>query len=136
MELRVIHERCSGCGTCRLTCALENFREVNPAKALLRIRGRFPAPGDYRIDLCDQCGECAEICPVEAITQLNGAYRVDTEACINCMVCVDACPKGVVMTPHQDEEPAICTACGACAAICPREAIITAPSHTLQKEAG
>ena len=46
MELKAIHENCSGCGVCRVVCALENFREVNPAKAALRIEGRFPAPGD------------------------------------------------------------------------------------------
>ena len=33
MALRAIHENCSGCGVCRVVCALENFREVNPAKA-------------------------------------------------------------------------------------------------------
>ena len=33
MELKAIHENCSGCGVCRVVCALENFREVNPAKA-------------------------------------------------------------------------------------------------------
>jgi ferredoxin len=135
MELQVIHERCSGCGTCRLACALENYREVNPAKALLRIRGRFPAPGDYRIDLCDQCGACAEVCPVEAITLVEGAFRVDTDECVSCMACEEVCPKGVVMTPHQDEVPAICTACGACAEICPREAIVIAPASALRKEA-
>lgn len=135
MKLQVIHERCSGCGTCRLACALENYREINPSKALLRIRGRFPAPGDYRIDLCDQCGDCAGSCPEAAITLEDGAYRVDAEACINCMACVEACPKGVVMMPHQDEVPAICSACGACAEICPREAIVSAIQPALPKEA-
>jgi Fe-S-cluster-containing dehydrogenase component len=48
VELIAIHENCSGCGTCRLACAIENFQEVNPSKSLLRIEARFPAPGDYR----------------------------------------------------------------------------------------
>jgi ferredoxin len=107
-----------------LACALENFRQVNPAKALLRIRGRFPSPGDYRIDLCDQCGACAEVCPTEAIRQVDGIYRIDPDLCVSCMACLDACPKGVVMTPNPDEVPIKCTACGVCAEICPREAIV------------
>ena len=135
MELQVIHDRCSGCGTCRLVCALENYREVNPAKALLRIRGRFPSPGDYRIDLCDQCGACAEVCPTEAITLEGDAYRIDETACINCMVCEEACPKGVIMTPNQEDMPAKCTACGACAEICPREAIVILTEPALRKGA-
>ncbi len=135
MELQVIHERCSGCGTCRLACALENYREVNPSKSLLRILGRFPAPGDYRIDLCDQCGLCAEACPTEAIALAGDAYLIDEEACINCMECAEACPKDVIMTPHEEDMPAKCTACGACATICPREAIVTLPEPALRKGA-
>ena len=135
MELQVIHERCSGCGTCRLACALENYREVNPTMALLRIRGRFPAPGDYQIDLCDQCGACAEVCPTEAIALEGDAYLIDLDTCINCMACAVTCPKGVIMTPQEEDVPAKCTACGACASICPREAIVSVPEQALRKEA-
>ena len=125
MELRAIHENCSGCCTCRLACALENHRQVRPALAVLRIEGRFPAPGDYRIHLCDQCGECAEICPVEAIARDDdGVYRIDEEECTQCMACVDACPYGVIAAPDPDETPSKCTACGACAESCPRDAIV------------
>ena len=82
MELKAIHTNCSGCGVCRQVCTLENFREVNPAKSLLKIQGRFPSPGDYRIHICDQCGACAEVCPVEAIQMVDGAYFVDQEECV------------------------------------------------------
>jgi ferredoxin len=135
MELQVIHERCSGCGTCRLVCALENYREVNPAKALLKIRGRFPSPGDYQVDLCDQCGACAEVCPTEAITREGDAYLIDEEVCVNCMACAEACPKGVIITPQMEDVPAKCNGCGACASICPREAIVSVSETTLRKEA-
>lgn len=123
MYLKAIHQNCSGCGACRLACAIANFDEVRPARALLTIEGRFPAPGDYRIHLCDQCGACAEACPEEAIEQVDGVYRVIPERCSGCMTCVDACPYGVMMTLPGDETPSKCTLCGECAAICPREAI-------------
>ena len=42
MYLKAIHRNCSGCGTCRLACAIANFNEVRPARALLTIEGRFP----------------------------------------------------------------------------------------------
>ena len=124
MELRAIHENCSGCSTCRLACAIENFQEVNPSKAALRIKGRFPAPGDYRIHLCDQCGVCAEVCPVEAIQLENGVHIIDTAECTGCMICVEECPHDVMFEHKNMEVPIKCTLCGECARTCPRNAIV------------
>jgi len=124
MELRAINGNCSGCCTCRLACALENHREVNPGLAVLRIEGRFPAPGNYRIHLCDQCGACAEICPVEAINEdENGVYQIDEDICNSCMLCMDACPYSVIVENQRTSMPIKCTMCGACVEVCPRDAI-------------
>ena len=130
MELRAIHAKCSGCGVCRQVCTLENFREINPAKSLLKIEGRFPAPGDYRIRICDQCGVCAEVCPVEAIQMVAGAYRVDEEICVACMECVEACPRDVMMVHPDREAPVKCSLCGQCAALCPRQALVLEDEKT------
>ena len=124
MELKAIHENCSGCGICRLVCALENFREVNPSMSALRIEGRFPAPGDYRIHLCDQCGVCAEVCPMNAIYMDDGIYIIDEDECNGCMTCVEECPLGVFFEHKNMEIPIKCTLCGECAKICPREALV------------
>ncbi len=125
MQLRAIHENCSGCRTCLLACALENFGQVRPSLAVLRIQGLFPAPGEYRVRLCDQCGACAEVCPVEAITQDDkGVVQIQTEECIQCMECVEACPHGVMRTHPEVETPFKCTMCGACVEACPRGAIV------------
>lgn len=126
MQLRAIHENCSGCRTCLLACALENFHQVRPSLAVLRIQGLFPAPGVYRVHLCDQCGACAEVCPVEAIVLEDGVYQVQEEECIQCMECVDACPHGVMCTHPDMETPFKCTMCGACVQACPRGAIVVA----------
>lgn len=126
MIFKLIHENCSGCSTCRLACALENFKEVNPSKGLLKIEGRFPAPGDYRIHFCDQCGECAEACPVEAIHLENGVYILHEDECTSCMTCVEVCPNEVMFERSDSEFPTKCIACGACASICPRDAIVEA----------
>ncbi len=128
MELHAVNENCSGCCTCRLACALENHRQVRPFLAVLRIEGRFPAPGDYRIHLCDQCGACAEVCPAEAISQNeSGVYLIEEEECTQCMACVDACPHGVIVVPEPDASPIKCTGCGACVSACPRDAIVLGP---------
>lgn len=134
LELTAIHENCSGCGVCRQVCTLENFKEVNPSKSLLKIRGRFPSPGDYHIHICDQCGACAEACPVDAIEQVEGVYRVDETECIACMECVTACPRDVMMVHPGREAPVKCVLCGKCAELCPRQALTLV--DPVQREAG
>ena len=127
MELKAIHANCSGCGTCRLACAMENLRRVNPSLAVLRIEGRFPAPGDYRIHLCDQCGQCAEACPVEAIQAAeDGVYRIDPDLCTGCMECREACPYGVIVEDTQTAMALKCNLCMACVEACPRDALFVA----------
>ncbi|MBU4315662.1 MAG: 4Fe-4S binding protein [Proteobacteria bacterium] len=61
----------------------------------------FPNPGEmvtsyYRSvidgDLCTGCGECAAICPMDAIEEKDGISAVLTKRCIGCGLCVDRCP--------------------------------------------
>jgi len=42
---------------------------------------------------CTGCGICAaERCPVDAIVEDNGVFRVTTERCIGCGLCTSTCP--------------------------------------------
>ncbi len=44
-------------------------------------------------ETCEACGTCAkERCPMEAIAEDNGRYRVKPERCIGCGVCTATCP--------------------------------------------
>jgi len=124
MQFDILSDHCSGCNTCRLVCALANYNEVNPAKAALRIIGHFPEPGIYEIQFCDQCGTCAEVCPVEAIQQNDGIYYIDSDICIGCSQCVDACPSNVMMENPDSDVPIKCISCGECVEVCPRDAIV------------
>ncbi len=137
MRLAVNQDNCSGCRTCELVCALENFRENNPKMSRLRIHGEFPAPGKYRVSHCTQCGTCQEVCPVDAIEETGGGYyRVLEDECIGCMACVEECPEGVVFTHDAIDVPFMCNGCGSCVEICPRNAIYDAddPGRTRYKE--
>jgi len=40
---------------------------------------------------CTGCGNCVEVCPVEAI-ELNDVAVVDEEVCVYCGTCVPECP--------------------------------------------
>ena len=40
----------------------------------------------YKItDECIACGTCASECPVEAITEGDGIFVIDADACIECL---------------------------------------------------
>ncbi len=47
-------------------------------------------------DACTDCGLCVEVCPVDAISQVeyNGGtvHSIDPELCTNCGLCTEECP--------------------------------------------
>ena len=133
MNMLFNHENCSGCGVCKLACSINNFKQVTPSMAMLRIEGLFPAPGHYQIHFCDQCGLCAQACPVEAIIIEDGIYRINEDECTACHECIDACPHSVMIIKDKDDMPAKCILCGECAIVCPREAIILSKEKNLKE---
>ncbi|MDY3979237.1 MAG: 4Fe-4S binding protein [Tidjanibacter sp.] len=52
----------------------------------------------YKIDpdKCVSCGSCAGECPVEAISEGDGAYVIDADKCIECGTCADVCPSSAI----------------------------------------
>ena len=123
MTLKFNPETCSGCEACQLVCTLHNFKETNPWKAMLRVSGKFPVPGKYHVDVCNQCGECAKVCPVDAISLTGDTYFIDYDLCISCFACVDACPSNVMMVDKEKDIPYKCNDCQQCVEICPRGAL-------------
>jgi protein NrfC len=92
-------KKCAGCMTCMLACSLVHEGQNNLSLARIQVLqnpyGKFP--GDIMLSQCRQCVEaaCVEICPVEAMhidTEHGNVRRVDTEKCIGCGQCVEACP--------------------------------------------
>lgn len=51
----------------------------------------------YKInaELCSACGLCADVCPVEAISQI-GVYKIDPELCTSCGLCEEDCPSEAI----------------------------------------
>ncbi|HLV45035.1 MAG TPA: 4Fe-4S binding protein [Aggregatilineales bacterium] len=55
-----------------------------------------------RIDrnLCTGCGDCIEICPVDALGEVGGkADLLHPDACTYCSLCEDICPVDAIELP-------------------------------------
>jgi ferredoxin len=46
-------------------------------------------------DECTGCGECVEICPVEAI-KIENAKAIIGDECIECGACLNECPNNAL----------------------------------------
>jgi len=50
----------------------------------------------YKINSeCIECGSCAAVCPVEAISAGEGQYVI-CDKCIDCGSCAGTCPVGAI----------------------------------------
>ena len=92
-------QKCQGCLSCMLACSL--IHEEAESLSLSRIQimqDSFASfPYDLTIEQCRQCVDpaCVRECPTGALQAdpARGNVRmVDSEACIGCGLCHDACP--------------------------------------------
>ncbi|BAX81155.1 4Fe-4S binding protein [Labilibaculum antarcticum] len=65
-----------------------------PGNIPYKAKGKMPdiAP-TTKEELCDLCGICADVCPVDVIVVADKVVT-NAEACIRCCACIKACPKG------------------------------------------
>ncbi len=89
---------CCCCGCC---CQV-----LNAAK-------RYPRPAEFvhsnffaRIDpeKCTACGECMELCQMEALVSVNSHTEVLDSHCIGCGVCVNACSSEAISLMKKEKE--------------------------------
>jgi len=48
---------------------------------------------------CTGCGDCADVCPVEAIS-IKNEKAVISDECIDCGACVNVCPTDALSLPE------------------------------------
>ena len=90
-------EKCIGCRTCEVACAVAHQDDFTAEAFTSRLR---VVKGDaYTTAVgCHQCEDapCANVCPTHAISLTAGAWLVEQTRCIGCKSCIVACPFGAM----------------------------------------
>ena len=120
--------KCVACGKCELACAFAHGRNGQAGESRIRIYKRGVELGTPVV--CYQCDDaaCLRACPVDALVrnEETGAIDVLHDRCIQCRMCVAACPFGNMHWDDKFEDVHKCDLCGGdpqCVPFCPTKAI-------------
>jgi hydrogenase-4 component A len=87
---------CIGCFACMAAC-IESHRQVG-LQAYPRLYVTRTSAGMIPLQ-CRHCEEpqCAAVCPVQAIRQVEDHIHLNESLCIGCKLCALACPFGAII---------------------------------------
>jgi len=138
-EIFVKTDRCVGCLSCKIACAVEHSK----SKTLFGAISEHPVPKsrvyvqwvepDGKVPLvCRHCEDapCMYACISGAISRNeNGVVLTDTDKCIGCWTCVMVCPYGVIGRHLEEHKAHRCDRCTdreipACVSACPTGALV------------
>ncbi len=79
-------------GNCNATCNQFEYDGIGTCQASNMF---FGGPGSCKFG-CTGCGDCAAVCPNDAICIYDGIAHIDTRLCTGCGLCARTCPKKVI----------------------------------------
>ena len=132
-------DRCIGCHACTVACKEEHNVPIGVFRTWVKYieKGEFPDTsrhfGVLRCNHCD-AAPCIEICPTTSLyRRSDGIVDFDSERCIGCKSCMQACPYDALYLDPNSKTAAKCNYCAhrierdlqpACVIVCPTQAII------------
>lgn len=138
-EIFVRTDRCLGCLTCEIACAVEHSRSKNLFGAIAewpvpkrRLWVEWVAPRHKVPVLCRHCEDapCMYACISGAISRdIAGVVTTNVDKCIGCWTCVMVCPYGVIGRHLETHKAYRCDRCPdreepACVISCPTKALV------------
>jgi ferredoxin len=115
---------CMACLNCEISCAQAFYKGEDIIAQNLSCVQIGSKENKVKVIACVQCGKCAKICEVKAITKnAKGVYVLDKKACVDCGKCVEECPFGLIVKAKKQKSPSKCIACGICVKNCPMDVL-------------
>ena len=114
---------CMACLECVRACSQAFYKEFHQDKACIKI---VEKKGEAKPQVCVQCGKCAKVCEVGAITQnpKTGVYMINKKLCNGCGKCAEICPGHTIQVGRTARiHPSGCIRCFCCHEMCPVKAI-------------
>lgn len=140
-EIFVRLDRCLGCRSCEIACAVAHSQNRSLAGAIAErprpVRRVYVEMADStKVPvLCRHCEDapCVAVCRTGALSQ-DAVTRIvdrDPEKCIGCWMCAMVCPYGVVGSQAEARVAVKCDRCRelevpACVAACPTRTLVFA----------
>jgi ferredoxin/predicted transcriptional regulator len=92
------------CNCCKCCCVYLNANREVRDFGISIVEVRFQAQVDN--ENCTGCGECVDLCQLEALQLSDDIVRVNEKYCIGCGVCVSTCPTQCISLKRvSDTEP-------------------------------
>jgi len=133
------NRKCIGCHACTVACKTENHVPVGVNRTWVKYveKGVFPNTRRvFQVTRCNHCEKppCVAICPVSAMyRRKDGIVDFDSESCIGCKACMQACPYDAIHLDPKHDTASKCNYCAhrteiglepACVIVCPEHAIV------------
>ncbi|MCK8825469.1 4Fe-4S dicluster domain-containing protein [Fuchsiella alkaliacetigena] len=109
--------RCTGCAACGIACQLQWQlpKEMHYNHLEFAEKGKYPEAWLEILPVqCQHCEDapCLKHCPTDATYRReDGIVDVDPEECIECQICVQACPYDVRVVNQETGVPEKCKFC-------------------------
>ena len=132
-------ETCIGCHACTVACKTEHQVPLGVNRTWVKYveKGSWPDTSrHFSVMRCNHCADapCVQICPTKALfTRRDGIVDFDTDRCIGCKSCMQACPYDALYIDPDEHTAQKCNYCvhrvevglePACVIVCPEQAII------------